>query len=70
MEFNPAVQHWSSLYGIEAAKRDLAHNFQVFKIISYSNRNLCPLQILSYALEISLSIMELQWPECLIRHTF
>ena len=48
------------IYVIEA---DLAH-------ISYSNRNLCPLQILSYALGISLSIMELQWPEFLITCAF
>ena len=37
-----------------------------FQIISYSKRYLCPLQLLSYALKISLSIMELQWPEFLI----
>ena len=29
-----------------------------------------PLQLLSYALESSLSIMELQWPELLIMRTF
>ena len=38
------------------AKRDLAHNLYYFIF-------LCPLQLLSYALEISLSIMELKWPE-------
>ena len=41
-----------------------------FLIISYSNRHLCPLQILSNTLEICLSIMELQWPEFLITSTF
>ena len=41
-----------------------------FLIISYSKRHLCPLQFLSYALEISLSIMELQGPEFLIARTF
>ena len=45
-------------------KRDLAH------IISYSKRHLYPLQLLSYALEISLPIMDLQWPEFLITRTF
>ena len=48
---------------IVAAKRDLVHIFSSFQIISYSKSHLCPLQILSYALEISLYIMELQWPE-------
>ena len=52
-----------------AAKRDLAHIFSSFQIISYSKGHLCPLQILSYALEIRLSIMEIQWPEFLIMHT-
>ena len=45
--------------GVEAAKKDLAHIFSSFQIISYSKKHLCPLQLLSYALEISLSIMEL-----------
>ena len=58
------------IYGIEAAKRDLAHIFSSFQIISFSKRHLCPLQLLSYALEISLSIMELQGPEFLITRTF
>ena len=57
--------------GIVATKRDInvAH---IFSIISFSNykRHLCPLQLLSYALEISLSIMELQWPEFVIVCTF
>ena len=53
--------------GVEAAKRDLAHIFSSFQIISYSKRHLCPLQLLSYALEISL---ELQGPEFLITRTF
>ena len=44
------------IYGVEAAKRDLAHIFSSFQIISYSKRHLCPLQLPSYALEISLSI--------------
>ena len=40
--------------------------------ISYSKRHLilCPLQLLSYALEISLPIMELQGPEFFITRTF
>ena len=41
-----------------------------FQIISVSKRHLCPLQLLSYTLEIGLSIMELQWPEILITRTF
>ena len=45
---------WEYLYGIVAAKRDLVH-------VLKSLHHLCPLQLLSYALEISLSIMELQW---------
>ena len=56
--------------GIEAAKRDLAHIFSSFQTISYSIRHLCPLQLLCYALEISLFIMELQGPEFLITRTF
>ena len=51
------------IYGIE---RDLAHIFSSFQIISSSKRHLCPLQLVSYALEMSLSIMELQGPEFLI----
>ena len=39
--------------------------FSSFQNISYSKRHLCPLQLLSYALEISMSIMVLQWPEYL-----
>ena len=54
------------IYGIEAVKRDLAHIFSSFQIISFSERHLCPLQLLPYALEISLSIMELQGPEFFI----
>ena len=38
-----------------AAKRDVAHFFQVFKLFHI----LCPLQLLSHAEEISLSIIEL-----------
>ena len=34
----------------------IAHIFSSFQIISFSKRHLCPLQRLSYALEISLSI--------------
>ena len=41
-----------------------------FKFSNYSKGHLCPLQLLSYALEISPSIMELQWPEFLITRTF
>ena len=52
-------------YGVMAVKRDLAHVCQII-----SKRHLCPLQLLSYTLEISLSIMELQWPEFLIMHSF
>ena len=52
------------IYRIEGAKRDLAHTF------SFSKSHLCPLQLLFYALEISLSIMELQGPEFLITRTF
>ena len=54
---------------MEAAKRDLANIFSSFQIISYSKRHLCPLQLLSYAREICLSIMELQGPEFLITRT-
>ena len=53
--------------GIMAAKRHLAHIF--FKFSNYFIF-LSPLQLHSYALEISLSIMELQWPEFVITHTF
>ena len=56
--------------GIEAPKRDLEHIFSSFQIISYSKRYLCPLQLLSYALEISLSIMKLQDPKFLITRAF
>ena len=52
------------------SRRDLAHIFSSFQIISLSKRHLCPLQLLSYALKISLSIMELQGPEFLIMRTF
>ena len=55
---------------IEAAKRDLTHIFSSFQVISYSKRHLCPLQLLSYALEISLSIMGLQGPEFQLRVHF
>ena len=48
------------IIGVETAKRDLANIFSSFQIISYLKRHLCPLHFLSYALEISLSIMELQ----------
>ena len=58
------------IYGIKAAKRNLAHIFSSFQTISYYNRHLCPLQIYSFTPEISLSIIELQWPEFLIMHTF
>ena len=58
------------IFGIEAAKKDLAHIFSSFQITACSKRHLCPLQLLSYALEISLSIMELQGPEFFITHTF
>ena len=57
------------IYGVEAAKRDLAHIISSFQIISYSKRHLCPLQLPSYALEISLSFMELWGPEFIITHT-
>ena len=40
-----------------------------FKFSNYL-RYLGPLQLLSYALEIGLSIMELLWPEYLIMRTF
>ena len=43
--------------------------FFKFQVISFSMGHLCPLQRLSHALEISLSIMELQWPEFLITPT-
>ena len=59
--------HLCIIWG-QGAKRDLVHIFSSFQIISYSKRHLYPLQLLSYALEISLSIMELQWPEFLIIH--
>ena len=59
----PHIYIYIYIYGIEAANRDLAHNVSSFQIISYSKRQLCPLQLLSYALEISLSIMELQGPQ-------
>ena len=39
--------------GIMAVKSDLVHIFSRFLIISYSKRHLCPLQLLSYAFEIS-----------------
>ena len=42
-------------------KRDSAYFFK----FSNPKKHLCPLQLLSYALEIRLSIMELQWPEFL-----
>ena len=47
-----------------------AYIFSSFQVISYSKRHLCPLQLLSYALKISLSIMGLQGPEFLITRTF
>ena len=58
------------IYGIKAAKRNLAHIFSSFQTISYYNRHLCPLQIYSFTPEISLSIIELQWPEFLITRTY
>ena len=51
------------------SKRDLVHIFSNFQIISISMRHLCPLHLLSNALKISLSIMELQWPEFVITGT-
>ena len=56
--------------GIVAAKRNLAHIFSSFQSISFSKRHLCPLQLFSYALLISLSITELQWPEFVIMRMF
>ena len=38
--------------------------FQLFKLLDIE-RDTCPLQIISYALEIGLSIIKLQWPEFL-----
>ena len=46
------------------------HPFSSFQIIRHSKRYLGPLQLISYALEIGLSIIKLQWPEFLIMHTF
>ena len=56
--------------GIVAAKRDLAHTFTSFQINELSKRHLCLLQLLSHALEFSLFIMELQWPEFVITRHF
>ena len=56
-------QQLFTAYVIEAANRNLSH---IFHNISYSNRNISPLQILSYVLEISVSIMKLQLPEFLM----
>ena len=54
-----------------AAKRDLAHIFSSFQIISFSTRHvMSSTTSFLYALEISLSIMELQWPEFVITRTF
>ena len=50
--------------------RDLEHIFSSFQIISFSKIHLCPIQRLSYALEIGLSITELKGPEFLITNTF
>ena len=44
--------------------------FSSFHIISFSKSHVRSLQLLSYTLEISLSIMELQRPEVFIMHKF
>ena len=50
----------NALYGVLAAKRDLAHMFFKFSNhFLFKETIICLLQLLSYALEISQSIMEL-----------
>ena len=46
--------------------------FEVLKLFDALKRHLhvCALRLLSYATEISLSIMEVQWPEFLITRKF
>ena len=65
------IKYHGTLIGVEAAKRDLAHIFSSFQIISYSKRHLCPLQLFSYALELACpSWSYMQGPEILITGTF
>ena len=45
---------------MDSEKGPIVHIFSSYQIISISKRHLGPLQLLSYALENSLSIMELQ----------
>ena len=58
------------IYEIVSTKRGLTHAFSSFQITLYSKRYLGPLQIISYTLEIGLSIITLLWPEFLIMRTF
>ena len=58
------------IYEIVSMKRGLTHAFSSFQITLYSKRYLGPLQIISYTLEIGLSIITLLWPEFLIMRTF
>ena len=51
------------IWGGGSEKGPIAHIFSSFQIISYSKRHLCPLQLLSYALEISLTC-----PSCMELH--
>ena len=48
------------IYGINAAKRRF---FKFSNYFQFSMRYLGPLQLLSYALEVGLFRMELQWPQ-------
>ena len=54
------IPHLCTTY-IHIVQRQQKRTYHTFFVnISYSKRHLCPLQLLSYALEISLSIMEAQ----------
>ena len=58
------------IIGIISIKRDLTNAFSSFQIIWNSKRYLGPLQLISYALEIGLSIIKLQWPAFVIMRIF
>ena len=59
------------IYGIVSAKRDLTHVVFFLKISNFLNISLkCSLHIVSYALRIEVSIVELYGPESLISHIF
>ena len=71
IDYKISCYYYIKLYtwGRGSEKGPIAYIISSFQIISYSKRHLYPLQILFYALEISLSRMELQGSDFLITRT-